>query len=72
MDVQELYESGYRQGRPYWGMIDGASIDEGACIGLTCENCGHKGMNYKPFIKDETHSYRAFAVCPNCGASFEF
>jgi len=41
MDVQELYESGYRQGRPYWGMIDGASIDEGVCIGSTCENCGH-------------------------------
>ncbi len=72
MDIEGLYTEGYRQGRPHWGGIDGASIDSSICAESKCDNCGHQGMEYKPFIKDATRSYRAFARCPKCNASFEF
>ena len=74
MDLQALYEAGYRQGEPYWGLIDGASIDQQVCAESKCDNCGHQGMDYKPFIKDsiKPYSYRAFAVCPECKNSQEF
>ena len=72
MDIQELYDSGYQQGRPNWGLIDGASIGQEVCADSKCDNCGRKGMEYKPFIKDKPRSYRAFAVCPECHTSFEF
>ena len=72
LKVQELYESGYRQGSPRGGLVDAASIDSEVCAETECENCGHKGMEYKPFMREEPRSYRAFAVCPECGSSFEF
>lgn len=72
MDLQALYEAGYRQGEPYWGLIDGASIDRQVCAECKCDNCGHQGMEYKPFIKDNPKSYRAFAKCPECGTCQEF
>lgn len=72
MDIQELYSLGYRQGRPTWGIIDGGSIDAEVCATSKCDNCGHYGMEYKGFVKDETKSYRAFAICPECGNSYEF
>ena len=68
--------SGYRRGRPprpTGGLsVDGGSIDAEVCADSTCENCRHKGMEYHPFVKDEPRSYRAFAVCPECGEVFEF
>jgi len=68
--VEDL--ASYRVGRPKWGLIDGAGIDAQCCAEATCEACGHQGMEYHPFVRDEPRSYRAFAVCPECGESFEF
>ena len=54
--------------------LDGASIDRGVCQRATCEVCGHKGLEYRPFVKDTAneYAYRAFAVCGACGSSSEF
>lgn len=72
--VEDL--SGYRIGtppRPTGGLsVDGAAIDARVCAESKCENCGHQGMEYHPFVRDDPHSYRAFAVCPECGEAFEF
>ena len=68
----EFELAGYRSGRPYWGMIDGASIDEDVCSSSPCGNCGHKGLEYHPFIRDNSRSYRVLARCPQCDEIFEF
>lgn len=68
--VEDL--AGYRPSRPHWGLIDGGSIDAEACAESKCDNCGHQGMEYHPFVRDEPRSYRAFMVCPECGEVFEF
>lgn len=62
----------YRSGFPHWGLIDGGSIDVQVCAESKCDNCGHIGLKCEPFIKEDTHSYRAFATCPECNESFEF
>ncbi|GAJ15936.1 unnamed protein product [marine sediment metagenome] len=72
MDIGNLYAEGYRQGAPPPGFIDAAAIDGSICSESKCDNCGHQGMDYKPFLRDNPHSYRAFAVCPECGEGFEF
>lgn len=72
IDTEEFYEQGYHAGFPTWGLIDGSSIDIQICAESTCSQCGNKGMECKGFIKPETKSYRAFAVCPNCGHVEEF
>jgi len=64
--------SGYRQGAPSGGLVDSRSIDWEVCSESKCENCGHQGMEYHPFVRDEPPSYRAFAVCPKCGEAYEF
>jgi hypothetical protein len=72
--LTELIENGeldgYQPGRPTPGIIDGASIDAEVCDKATCSNCGHRGMEYYPYV--QPGSYRAFAVCPNCGEAEEF
>ena len=72
IDLQDLYANGYRPGVPTLGLVDASEIDSSVCNESTCDACGHQGLDYKPFIKDELRSYRAFAVCPRCGSSFEF
>ena len=72
MDIEQLYEAGYRRGFPHWGMIETSDIDISVCGESKCENCGHIGMDCQPWVKEETNSYRAFAVCPECHSSFEF
>lgn len=62
----------YEGGFPTWGIIDGGSIDIQVCAESTCEHCGHKGLQVRPFINRERKSYRAFAVCPECGEADEF
>lgn len=64
--------SDYERGFPTWGLINGGSIDVQVCAESTCEHCGHKGLECKPFINIEHKSYRAFAVCPECGEAEEF
>ena len=72
MNKQDLYEQGYRIGAPVGGLVDAASIDGEICTEAACEVCRYKGIEYHPYIRDNPQSYRAFAVCPQCGASFEF
>ena len=76
MNKGDVYEDvmlgGFKIGRPARGMVDGAGIDADVCNKAKCESCGHQGMEYHPFIKDEPRSYRAFAICPKCGEAFEF
>jgi len=64
--------SDYERGWPDWGLIDGTDIDIDVCRKSTCEHCGHKGLECHPFINRERKSYRAFAVCPECGEAEEF
>ena len=75
-EIEEVFEElelmGYRMGTPRWGLICGSAIDAEICENTRCENCGHQGLRFHPFVKDETKSYRAFAVCPACGEGFEF
>jgi len=72
VDIGILYKEGYRQEAPPPGFIDAAFIDGSICAESKCNNCGHQGMDFKPFLRDEPYSYRAFAAGPECGASFEF
>ncbi len=62
----------YRPRPPRPRLVDGGSIDAKVCARATCSNCGHRGLTYRPFVREEPYSYRAFAVCPRCGASEEF
>lgn len=61
----ELYRLGYRPGPPSIevGVMDCILADK-----MKCPECG-VGMHYEPWTKDE--SYRAFAICPNCGHRVE-
>lgn len=63
----ELLSSGYRQAFP---SFEAALIDQNVCESSACSDCGHIGLEYKPFTK--VGSYRAFAVCPGCGKATEF
>jgi hypothetical protein len=71
-NTEEMRAEGYRPGMPNWGLIDGGSIDAEVCAGSDCSECGHKGMQYRPFVNREEKSHRAFAVCPECGYEEEF
>ena len=61
---------GYAPGAPSSGLIDAAGVDAEVCAESRCAECGHIGLEYRPFVK--RGSYRAFAVCPVCGATEEF
>jgi hypothetical protein len=50
----------------------GANTDVGVCRDASCERCGHRGLEYRPYFRQEPRSYRAFAVCPACGHAAEF
>lgn len=53
----------------------GHNIDLQVASEATCDECGHRGMEYHPWLKSrpgKRTSYRAWARCPECGAAFEF
>ena len=63
----------YQQTLPHRCLVDGASIDSKVCARARCRICGHTGLEYRPYVRPEPdYSYRAFCVCPHCGASEEF
>ena len=64
------YKEGCPSGEGLLDVIDVLGID--VCVTSSCASCGHKGMEFHPFVNKELHSYRAFAVCPVCGEAFEF
>lgn len=47
----------------------GCPVDEDLCVVYRCQ-CGHQGMDYRSFARGDR--FRAFAVCPNCDAAYEF
>ena len=67
MNVDYLELSGYQPKAPSY---QAAAIDSQVCAESQCDECGHKGLDYRPFTKPG--SYRAFAVCPECGEAVEF
>ena len=77
MKLNDLDLSGYENRYPARNpnaLVDGASIDREVAEETPCPECGGK-CEYKPFVdKDDyrTQSYRAFAVCTECGEAFEF
>lgn len=48
-----------------------AEIDREVCAELSCDSCGHAGLDYRPFTwtgpRYGNRRYYAFAVCPACG-----
>ena len=72
MKLAELIESGELGGHEHGppGSLAAAEIDARVASEQICENCGHKGLDYRPFTKPG--SYRAFAVCPECDEAEEF
>ena len=65
--VTLLLAGGYQERPPD---VVAAELDGGAMAEAACMGCGHFGMHYRPFTLKS--SYRAFAVCPACGAAEEF
>jgi len=58
---------------------EAADLDRSVCERSQCERCGAEGLAYVPFTAWEDFtddhgwtSYRAFAVCLNCGFMAEF
>lgn len=70
MQHSQLLQEGYQPTPPKGGLLDAGEMDGAICATATCENCGHKGLEYKPYSKPG--SYRPFAVCPECGERVEF
>lgn len=70
--ILEMAREGYRSGLPRPTLIEtfAGDIDGYFCRESACEECGHFGLDYRPFI--QRSSYRAFAVCPVCSAALEF
>jgi hypothetical protein len=68
--IIRMQNEGLEPGYPKRGLIDAASIDGEVCAESSCSECGHAGMLYKPFVGKNT--YRAFAVCEECGNEEEF
>ena len=65
--VTLLLAGGYQEHAPD---VVAAELDGGVVAEAACEECGHVGLAYRPFTLKS--SYRAFAVCPVCGAADEF
>lgn len=68
---EDLTAEGYQPGAPSAQLVLGLlqATDKHLCANHQC-TCGHQGMEYRPFINGS--SYRAFAVCPECDAAYEF
>jgi hypothetical protein len=66
----ELLADGYAPTPPPGLDPAALDVDREACQQATCPACGRVGLDYLPFSKPG--SYRAFAVCPACGAAEEF
>lgn len=70
MTLQQLFDGGELMGYEMGYPGEAAEIDGPICNEAACDSCGHVGLVYHPY-KTKT-SYRAFAVCPECGEAMEF
>lgn len=57
----------YSRGAP---SFEAEQADSTTCSGSQCPICSWNGLMYYPYTKPG--SYRAFAVCPECGYTEEF
>lgn len=70
-----LIADGYRQGPPprsAGALVDGAGVDLAVAADSDCPHCGHHGLTYVAYHIAQPRSYRAFALCPQCGLGDEF
>ncbi len=63
-----MAQDGYIPGVPAWGITEDYDSDAELCTNSTCQMCGHKGLDIKPFLDWSAQSYKAFAECPQCGS----
>ena len=56
---------GYRPAPAAYEALDAPGLADAAC-----RRCSHEGLDYRGFTRPG--SYRAFAVCPDCGSAQEF
>ncbi len=71
--AQDLGLDGYVPGYPTWGLVAGHLLDIEIAETLTCLKCGHYGLGHVGFVAaDGSHSWRGFAICPECGTNEEF
>jgi hypothetical protein len=66
----ELLADGFQPGPPPSLCRDAQRIDREVCQEARCDECGHRGLDYRPY--HSSRSYRALAVCPACNNTFEF
>lgn len=67
---KQFTRDGYHPGPPPDLSADAAQVDAEVCSTAACDQCGHDGLNCRTFHRGK--SYRAIAVCPQCGAAAEF
>lgn len=63
-----LQLDGFAPGLPAHVSEETAAIDRRCCRRRRCPECGHRGMEYRPFHRRAT--YRVLAVC-SCGGTEE-
>jgi hypothetical protein len=66
----ELRQQGFEPGTPQCLRRLARDIDARVCENAECDLCGRQGLVYRPFHRGD--SYRALAVCPDCGHAVEF
>lgn len=67
----KMDKEGFRPGYPEAAMAQEVDIE--ICNKASCDDCGHTGMIYRPYIPNDPHKrYRAFMICPICGKVTEF
>jgi hypothetical protein len=67
----DLASADFVAGPPDWLRAEALMADRETAAEATCE-CGHAGLTLWTFHKPEGRGkYRAFGVCPDCGAATE-
>jgi hypothetical protein len=63
--IKKMAEEGYVPGTP--GSMETAdhAVEVEFCANGICEKCGHKGLEYVPFVDHASQDFRAFSFCPN-------
>jgi hypothetical protein len=65
--TKKLESKGYHKEIP-----NNKNPDAQACADAKCPKCNHQGLNLVVFTHEGVGSYRAFALCPECGNAEEF
>ena len=68
---KRMAEEGYVPGIPGSMETYDHAIEAEFCATGICENCGHRGLEYMPFVDHTSQDFRAFGLCPECGNAEE-